>query len=340
MRRLATGNRITYVLAAAAFLCMLTPSYRVHAEAAPEGRRGNAFGAESDEADGSTTIISDYTGSSSESSGVDTSTELSETQISLGKSVYYDEQTQRYVFDTDIGKVESSVMDGMIVTEPVTMTSDNSSSLILYKDGERMAQKDAASYSDTGFYVVQYNDNDGVTRTIMEFTIVDELTGLIDEYEMPSGFSITEATYNGTAVSKSSPIDLTREGEYHIAYQCDRTQVAYTLDVTIDHTAPVLALEAVKNGVAKGPVDISDLEEGASIAITMDGKKYNYRQRLTQSGDYEITVTDAAGNETSYAFTIRIYLDSSAYVSIAIVLAILAGVAAYMVIERKKLRTR
>lgn len=341
MKRLAVEKRMKYAVASIAFLCVLAPSCAVNAEAAPEGRIGSAFGVDSSESD-STTIISDYSGSSSVDSSISNSTseELSENQISLGNSVYYNEQTQRYLYDTEIGLVESSVMDGMIVSEPVTLTSDNSSALILYKDGERLSRKDEASFSDIGYYVVQYNDNEGVTRTIMDFMIVGEKTGLVDSYDLPGGFSVTEATRDGVSISKSSTIDMTKEGEYHIAYQCDRTKVAYTLDVGIDHTAPVLALEAVKNGVAKGPVDISDVEEGATVAITLDGKNYNYREKLSQSGNYEITVTDAAGNETFYAFTIRIYLDSSAYISIVIVLAILAGVGGYMVFERKKLRTR
>ncbi len=340
MKRRIIEKKIKYTIAVMAFACMLFPSYRVFAEAAPEGREGVAFGVDSEESD-TTTIISDYSGSSSsESSGVSTSAETSDTQVLLGNSVYYDTEKQLYLYDTEIGWVESNIMDGMVVSEAVTLTSDNSSSLILYKDGERIPQQNTASFSDNGYYVVQYNDNNGVTQTIMDFTIVGELTGLIDSYELPNGFSVTEATRDDTAISKSSTIDMTKEGEYHIAYQCDKTGVAYTLDVGIDHTAPVLALEAVENGVAKGPVDISDLEDGATAAITLDGKKTSYKQKLTQSGDYEITVMDAAGNATSYTFTIRIYLDSSAYVSIIIVLAILAGVAGYMVFERKKLRTR
>ena len=341
MKRRAIKKRIRYAVVSMTFVCVLTPSYAVYAEAAPEGQIGSAFGSDSTESD-SYTIISDYSGSSSAESSISNSTsdELPENQISLGDSVYYDEETKQYLYDTEIGRVESNVMDGMIVSEPVTLTSDNSAALILYKDGERMAQKDVSSFSDNGYYVVQYNDNDGVTRTIMDFMIVGEKTGLIDSYDLPSGFSVTEATRDGASISTSSTIDMTKEGEYHIAYQCDRTKVSYTLNVGIDHTAPVLALEAVKNGVAKGPVDISDVEEGATVAITFDGKNYNYREKLSQSGNYEITVTDDAGNETSYAFTIRIYLDSSAYISIVIVLAILVGIGGYMLFERKKLRTR
>ena len=330
------GKNAKYILAAFALMWVLSPADRALAAAqtAPEGKPGAAFGVETGTQD-ATTIISDYSNNKS-----DYGLELTDTQTALGNSVYYDSLKERYLYNTEAGQVEASVMDGMIVTEPVVLASENSSVMILYKDGERMTSSDSTTISDSGYYVVQYSDNSGSTQTVLSFTIVPELTGMISQYSLPGGFKVTEATRNGAELSLSSDIDLSREGKYHIAYRCEKTQAAYTLDVTIDHTAPVLALEGVENGVAKGPVSLSDLEEGATVAITLDGKAYNYREKLSESGNYVVTVTDAAGNESTYEFTIRIYLDSSAYVSILIVLAILAGIAAYMVIERKKLRTR
>lgn len=335
MRALTKRNNARYILAAFAALCMLAPAGRTYAsETSTEGRPGAAFGTESDAGD-TTTIISDYS-----DNNTDYGLELSDTQIALTDSIYYDSLTERYLYITDVGQVEASVMDGMIVTEPVVLSSENSSVLILYKDGERMTQDDTTTIKDSGFYVVQYNDNDGATQTVLEFTIVPSLTGMITQYSLPNGFKATEITRDEESVAVSSDIDLTEEGTYHIAYQCERTQASYTLDVTIDHTAPVLALSGVENGVAKGPVDLSDVEEDATVTITLDGKNYNYREKLSESGDYVVTITDAAGNESTYEFTIRIYLDSSAYVSILIILAILAGIVIYMVIERKRLRTR
>lgn len=335
MRTLTKRKNAKYILAAFAMTCVLASAGRAFAsETSTEGKPGAAFGTGSDTEDTST-IISDYS-----NNNTDYGLELTESQTALTASIYYDSLTERYLYITDVGRVEASVMDGMIVTEPVVLSSENTSVLILYKDGERMTLDDSATLEDSGYYVVQYNDNDGAVRTVLEFTIVPSLTGMITQYSMPSGFRATEVTRDGESVAISSNIDLTKEGQYHIAYQCERTQAAYSLDLTIDHTAPVLALDGVENGVAKGPVDLSDAEKDATVAITLDGNDYNYRETLSESGNYVVTITDAAGNESTYEFTIRIYLDSSAYVSILILLAIMAGIVVYMVIERKKLRTR
>lgn len=335
MRALTKRKNARYILAAFAMTCVFTSTGRVLAsETSTVGKPGAAFGTESDTEDTST-VISDYS-----NNNTDYGLELTETQTALTASTYYDSLTERYLYMTDVGRVEASVMDGMIVTEPVVLASENTSVLILYKDGERVTLADSTTLEDSGYYVVQYNDNDGATQTILEFTIVPSLTGMISQYSIPSGFRATEITRDGESLAITSDIDLTKEGQYHIAYQCERTQVAYSLDLTIDHTAPVLTLDGVENGVANGPVDLSGVEEGATVAITLDGNDYNYREKLSESGNYVVTITDAAGNESTYEFTIRIYLDSSAYVSIIIMLAILAGIAVYMVIERKKLRTR
>ena len=311
------------------------PEMRVCAsQVSTEGRPGAAFGEVTDEID-SSQIISDYSDNNA-TYGL----ELTADQTPITASVIYDSAKQRYIYITDQGRVESTVMDGMIVTGSVSVAAENSLLVTMYKNGERMDQTDLTNLSDSGYYVLQYNNNDGVPQNIMEFTIVPQLTGMIDHYSLPTGFSVTEATYNGEALSASSEVDLQKEGSYRIRYQCGRTGLQYELDVDIDHTPPVLQLEAVKDGVARGPVDISDLESGASVYMTLDGKQYNYREKLTQSGDYEIWVYDAAGNYTRYQFTIMIYLDGNGYAFIGILLLLILGVIVYMRVAKKRLRVR
>ena len=329
-----THVSINFIIVLLGLFFLFTPLSINAAESAPEGKVGAGFGS-SDDDDSDVTIISSY-----ESAKSSNSVFASENVVSIGNSAYYDTERDLYLYDTEIGTVECSVCDGMIVTDSVTVTSANSSALIIYKDGERLSQSDANLYEDSGYYVVQYNDNDGITKSILSFTIIPSVTGMIDEYDLPESFRATRITLNDNEITLTSDIDLKKEGEYHIVYELRQTQTTYTLDVTIDHTAPTLLLEAVNDGVAKGPVDISDVESGATIEILMDGKSYSYRDELTESGSYEITVSDAAGNESTYTFTIEVYLDNSAFAVIFIILALIIGVVVYMVLERKRLRVR
>lgn len=307
------------------------------AEVSTEGKPGPAFGTET--ADGERIeepeIISDYS-----DTNVTYGLELTADQTAITDAVIYDSAKQRYIYITDLGRVEATVMDGMIVTGTVSLAAETGMPVSLYKDGERLEQSDMTELADSGYYVLQYSGNDGIPQTILEFTIVPELTGMINRYSLPAGFTVTNASYNGEALPASTEVSMEKEGSYRITYECKRTGVLYELDVDIDHTPPVLKLAAVEDGVARGPVDISDLEPGASVYMTLDGSRYNYREQLTRSGKYEIWVYDAAGNVSKYDFTIMVYLDAGGYAFFAVFLLLILGVAAYMMIEKKRLRVR
>lgn len=313
----------------------LTPMFGVQAaQVSTEGKPGVAFGTETEDTDDGT-VIADYS-----NTNVTYGLELTGDQTAITGNVIYDSARQRYIYVTELGRAEATVMDGMIVTGTVSVAVENSLPVTLYKDGERQEQSDMTALADSGYYVLQYTDNDGIPQTILEFTIVSSLTGKIDHYTLPTGFAVTSASRNGEELPTASEINMEQEGSYHIAYECQRTGVSYELDVDIDHTPPTLALEAVKDGAARGPVDISDLEPGATVYMTLDGAQYNYREKLTRSGDYEIWVFDAAGNYSKYEFTIMIYLDGSGCAFVGILILLILGVGVYMMVEKKRLRVR
>jgi hypothetical protein len=125
-----------------------------------------------------------------------------------------------------------------------------------------------------------------------------------------------------------------------VQYECARNGLSYNLQTIIDHTPPTLALENVVNGLARGPVDISDLEEGCKIGITLNGGKMSYREELTLSGDYKIILQDEAGNLTDYEFSILVYFDLSSWIFFAMVMLAVVGTGVYLYLERKRMRVR
>jgi hypothetical protein len=133
---------------------------------------------------------------------------------------------------------------------------------------------------------------------------------------------------------------MNEDGFYRVQYECARNGMSYTLQTTVDHTPPTLALENVVNGLARGPVDISDLEEGCKIGITLNGGDMSYRNELTLSGDYEIILQDPAGNLTNYAFSILVYFDVNSLVFFGLVVLLIAGTGVYLYMERKNMRVR
>lgn len=259
---------------------------------------------------------------------------------------YYDMTLERYVYavGTNSEAVVANIADGMITSMPVGITVDSAYTYVIYRNGKEVGEEyDISNLQTPGAYVLEVND--GIdTITPIKFRIVGEYTN-IDLYEMPQGFMITSVTRDsGEVNTKSSEVSLEEEGSYVIDYRCMRTKQDYRLSVKVDHTAPVLALEALnEKNEAHGPVDISDIEveEDFGIRILFEGEEeVPYQRVLTNAGSYEITVADAAGNLNTYAFEIRMYLNISSIAFILLLLASIAGIVAYLIISKKKLKVR
>lgn len=265
-------------------------------------------------------------------------------RIELEDGMYYDRTLGCYVYSTsgiDSTEIYASVADGMIVTEPVSITLPDGIGAVLYRNGNEVTGVDFSNITRFGRYILRIPYQGNEYEELFSFSIVGEATGLVSEYIMPSGFYITGAYCDGDPVDWSRGyISFNDEGEYMVDYECPKADLSFQLKTVIDHTPPVLALSEVENNLARGAVDISDLEDGVSISITRDGRQVEYTTKLRESGYYELVLVDPAGNTTSYNFTIMVYLDLNSFIVIGLVLLIIAVVAVYMMVVRKHLHVR
>ena len=274
-------------------------------------------------------------------------------QVPVADGVYYDRVEHAYVYDLGTASGEgimSNVMDGMIVNDAVKIEVPQGVEVRLSREGTILEEVDLDEIKEVGRYVLEARSLGGQYARVMSFTIVGATTGLISSYPMPSGFVITKVEMsvkdeNGLWKEAQpqwdrSKVTMREDGSYRVQYDCARNGLSYTLQTVIDHTPPTLALENVVNGLAKGPVDISDLEEGCKIAISLNGGSMSYREELTLSGDYEIILQDEAGNHTNYAFTILAYFDINSWIFFALVVLVLTGTGVYLYMERKRMRVR
>lgn len=263
-------------------------------------------------------------------------------RIAITPTVSYSPKEKLYYYSVaDIAApFRSNVMDGMITNEKVTVAVPDGIAYELFRDGE-LCEDDLTGLTTPGTYVLRVKSNAGISEAVFSFTLVGSASGAVSGYRMPEGFSISRFTFNEKNDSfNDGYADFSEDGDYTVEYRCAAANVVYSLNLTVDHTAPELKLEALSNGKAWGPVDISDVEPGGSVAVYRNGEAEPYTPQLTKSGQYEIVVSDAAGNKTSYAFTIMIYFNSGSLVFFIAIAAIVAGVAVYVIIAGKKLRIR
>ncbi len=263
-------------------------------------------------------------------------------RITVAEGVYYDRNRLGYVYTiSNSTQLLCTVVNGMVVQEEVRVEPDSGVEVTVYRNGTALSEPDLTHIYETGDYVVEADVN-GQRHQVLSFSVVGDVTCRLSGYTMPDGFAITEATLDGEETYYNRDyVSMAQEGHYVVDYRCDRSGLTYELDVTVDTTPPVLALsELNEKNQARGPVSLADIEDGASISITLDGKQISYKQQLTESGEYQIVLMDEAGNVTQYAFTILIYFDLNSLLFFSIALVAVVAVAAYIVISRKRLTVR
>ena len=261
-----------------------------------------------------------------------------EGRISIG-SAEYDTKQKKFVYRMNSQEIFTNLPDGIVTTGTFSAEVPGGMAARLFRDGVELPDADLSAVTEPGKYILMFGNN---SSDSMKFTILSDVTGVVREYVLPTGFTLTSVTYNGEPVEQASTYiaDLSGEGRYEIRYGCAKADLSYALNVTVDHTAPTLKLEAVQDGYAAGPVDISDLEQNTRISILLNGEPLGYSKELTKSGTYQITLQDAAGNITTYHFVIRVYFNFNTFVFLFILVGVLAALTVYLVLSRKKLRIR
>ena len=286
-----------------------------------------------------TGLVDPYTGEPAESSATGSDADT----LKVSSNVYYSASTDEFTIYCGSDEITSNITGGMATTDAVHFEGDALSDAALYLDGTELTDVDFGSITAPGMYILKLGSgtNGSADGYSVEFTIVTEKTGALNGYTMPSGFYISDATLNGeSAAFTDSYISLQDEGDYVVNYVCEASRRPYSLTVTIDHTAPVLALSAVVNGKADGPVSLADAEPGASLSITKDGEEMKPVQNLTDRGQYVVRITDEAGNSTEYQFLILTYFNVNSLVFIALFIAGIAALGAYLWRAKTHLRVR
>ena len=277
--------------------------------------------------------LDSFTGQTTSQSETPTDSHL----VSVLSDCVYDKNANMFVFTVDKAKdlkITSSVADGMITNNIVSMETDITDDLTLLKDGTVVENPDLSSIKQFGSYIVQYQG-----KKVLEFRILGTYSTL-ESFRTPKGFRIEDVTLDGVpAQFNYEGIAMGTEGTYEIFYVCEATGTKYSFKTTVDRTAPTLTLEELdKKGRAKGPVDISDREPGTVVKAIVDGEELTVSDVLTQSGKYSLTISDQAGNYNTYNFVIMLYFNSSGIIFLLLLFAIVGGVAAYIFISAKHLR--
>ena len=283
-----------------------------------------------------------FTGKRIEESDEDGGTDASSDIVWLSDNMFFDTSVRMYGYPAGNGAVYSNAADGMILTERVDIVIPRGINIDVFFEGTQI-EFTGQALSDIGSYVIRLSDG-GQEKSLFSFTIAGKETCRILSYTVPEGFRIVHATLDGIEISYSRKyVDMSAEGDYSIYYECYLTGMNYTLNVSVDTTPPTIVLEGVEaDGKARGPVTITGKDANDSLTVYKDGEKIllMLSNTLTQSGNYVATVSDTAGNVSTYPFTIMIYLDRNGWIFILIFVLLIIGTVVYIQYQRTHLRIR
>lgn len=265
--------------------------------------------------------------------------------ITVDDSFRYDPDAKCFLYALGDVQYSSNIPKGALLPTDTTVCIQIPGGLTpaLYRNGAVVENADLTKITEPGFYVLQLSGTNLYDNEQFNFTIVPSVTNGVNELYLPDGFSFEYIKKDGKDQfhDYANYHEFLEDGQYQLCWKNDSIDLKYTVKFTLDRQAPTLALPEVENGKANSPVSLTDLEPGCYIVLERDGETTTLKGNqnvLKDTGTYNLTVYDLAGNSTKYQFTIQLYLNISAVFVIILLVAIMVGILIYCYRVRKNTR--
>jgi len=261
-------------------------------------------------------------------------------EVALSSDCRYDKSSKVYIYPTEAingACVRANVYNGMVVTSPVIISVDSGAMVSVYLEGEPISEDTYGNITELGVYIVR---DESADREMFRFTIVNKITGALSSYNVPDIFYISSVNFNGANLTQvGNEVKLAEDGLYKISYANDSISKKYTLELTIDHTAPILQISGInEKGIANSTVRFGELEPNSSLAISRNGENIVKSTELKEAGDYVVVYADEAGNAVTYTFTIHFFLDVGGWLYVALIALVAGGAVFYYFYSKKRLQ--
>ena len=268
-------------------------------------------------------------------------------RVAITNSMYFDWAKRDYVYPIpdSLGEIRVSAADGMVLTKSVSIQTGSVTGVTVSRNGSEYTGS-LSNCSEAGEYVISVLTG-GQTKRIMNFTLVGKTTNAIHDFVVPDGFYIVDAQRGGESVYMDRySVRMEEEGAYSIEYACSSTGMVYKLETSIDRTPPALVFQGKldSQGRVRSKLEFSGLQSDDRIYLSRSGTPVapelnsDGTGTIYDPGNYMMLVMDAAGNTKEYDFIILQYFNLQSWIFFLIVLAVIAAVVIYIVMQRKRLK--
>lgn len=269
--------------------------------------------------------------SSREGSGQESDSGQEDREAS-GRSQVYLEDEKMYLVTLENGfTFRSSVPEGMLINQSVAIYPGEGE-YTLYRGEEEVSLNERQETAEYGSYRLVSGD--------YEFTFEINNTYVNrDTFTAPKGTRIFTASFNGDTLDTGEGTLLTMEtdGSYLVTLKGDYGEI---LEVELNRDTEPPAVEVrIEGQTAQISYASKDL---ASVTLSKNGgepREFN-GFTITETGNYILTVTDRAGNQTLKEFSLRYKINMYGVVAIAAVVTAAAAGAVILIRKKRNLTVR
>ena len=247
---------------------------------------------------------------------------------------------------------DSSVPNGIITGNPVTLDPSAEVMTIVTKDGETSSLSRSGHFSEPGNYHIKllfykFATDGAEDYNIYEvnhyFTIVGRKVNHFGAVPAPDGFEIVSAKKDGVPLNIENPacLFLGGDGVFEIRYRDIATGSVYAVtSFERDITAPFLAFSKdISDGEVAGPVEFTTESVSDQVYLTYNGHTAKAMTNvLTTEGPYILKVEDEVGNSRLYRVTIKQNYSIFESRTIILALMLLLGSGVYLAISRRDMK--
>ncbi len=230
----------------------------------------------------------------------------------------------------------ANIGNGLIASENVQIVNGEKLTVTVMKDNQVIDYEFGQPLEAEGSYKVLMKDAYGNEKTL-GFTIVKGVKTTLD-YTLGESVSVLKIERDGEEILfEGNRLNFTESGAYTVTAEAEGKTYSFVLE--LDNIAPTLELIGVKDGGVSGKaVTLDNLSEQATVEVFKDGEltPYELGSELKEYGEYRVVVTDEAGNQTEYSFTLKHVLNGGAVALIVIGIVVLVGGVAAILVMRKK----